>query len=123
MTITTGALSRRCGYTTHVLIGLPSTSTFTNSDLRRDVARLLARQAHELKPGQLTYHLRRLRLRGLIRRIPHSNRYLVTPEGLRAALFYVSSFSRVIRPTATELSASEILRNRIAQTIEKSLNL
>lgn len=96
---------------------------FTNSDLRRDVARLLARQAHELKPGQLTYHLRRLRLRGLIRRIPHTNRYVATPEGLRAALFYVAGMSRVIRPMAADLTASAILRNRVAKAIDGSPHL
>ena len=32
--------------------------------------------------GQMTYDLRRLRLRGLIERIPHSQRYRLTAEGL-----------------------------------------
>ncbi len=32
--------------------------------------------------GQMTYDLRRLRLRGLIERIPHSQRYRLTSEGL-----------------------------------------
>jgi hypothetical protein len=32
--------------------------------------------------GQATYDLRRLRVHGLIRRIPHSNRYLPTEDGL-----------------------------------------
>ena len=30
-------------------------------------------------PGQMTYDLRRLRLAGLIRRIEHTNRYVLTP--------------------------------------------
>ena len=33
--------------------------------------------------GQATYDLRRLRTHGLIERIPHSNRYLPTNDGLR----------------------------------------
>jgi hypothetical protein len=32
-------------------------------------------------PGQMTYDLRRLRLAGLIRRIEHTNRYVLTPDG------------------------------------------
>ena len=31
-----------------------------------------------MTPGRMTYHLRRLRLDGLIERIPHTNRYTVT---------------------------------------------
>ena len=35
----------------------------------------------------MTYDLRRLRLKGLIARIPDKNRYIVTSYGLRVALF------------------------------------
>ena len=77
---------------------------FTNSTLRHLLARLLARPAQDLKPGLLTYHLRRLRLRGLITRRPHTNRYQLTDPGHRAALFYVNSLARVIRPTAAHLN-------------------
>ena len=35
--------------------------------------------------GEATYDLRRLRVHGLITWIPHSNRYTVTDDGLRAA--------------------------------------
>ena len=40
-----------------------------------------------MTPGQMTYHLRRLRLHGLIERIPGTHRYQVTRQGWRAALF------------------------------------
>jgi hypothetical protein len=35
----------------------------------------------------MTYDLRRLRLNGLIRRIPCSSRYMVTGDGIRIAIF------------------------------------
>ena len=38
--------------------------------------------------GQMTYDLRRLRLAGLIYRIEHTNRYVLTPDGTRFAVFY-----------------------------------
>jgi hypothetical protein len=41
-------------------------------------------------PGQMTYDLRRLRLAGLIRRTEHANRYVLTPDGLKVAIFYTS---------------------------------
>ena len=37
--------------------------------------------------GQITYDLRRLRVHGLIERIPRTHRYQVTDTGLRHALF------------------------------------
>ena len=39
-------------------------------------------------PGQMTYDLRRLRMTGLIRRIEHTNRYILTPDGIKVAVFY-----------------------------------
>ena len=38
--------------------------------------------------AMMTYDLRRLRLHGLIQRIPKSHRYAVTAIGLRIALFF-----------------------------------
>jgi hypothetical protein len=46
----------------------------------------------------MTYDLRRLRLAGLIRRIEHTNRYVLTPDGIRAAIFYTKPHSRLLRP-------------------------
>ncbi len=52
----------------------------------------------DLTPGRLTYDLRRLRLHGLIARIPHTQRYRVTREGLRTALFFTRVYGRILRP-------------------------
>jgi predicted MarR family transcription regulator len=49
-------------------------------------------------PGQMTYDLRRLRLAGLIRRIGHTNRYVLTPDGTAMAVFYTKVHSRLLRP-------------------------
>jgi hypothetical protein len=48
--------------------------------------------------GSLTYHLRRLRLHGLIARIAGTHRYRVTTPGLRTALFFTRTYTRVLRP-------------------------
>jgi len=50
------------------------------------------------RPGRLTYDLRRLRLHGLIARIPKTHRYRFTQTGLRTALFYTRIYARVLRP-------------------------
>jgi hypothetical protein len=48
--------------------------------------------------GQMTYDLRRLRLAGLIRRIEHTNRYVLTPDGIKFAVFYTKLHDRLLRP-------------------------
>jgi hypothetical protein len=49
-------------------------------------------------PGQMTYDLRRLRLAGLIRRIGHTNRYVLTPDGIKVTVFYTKLHNRLLRP-------------------------
>jgi hypothetical protein len=49
-------------------------------------------------PGQMTYDLRRLRLAGLIRRIERTNAYVLTPDGIRFAVFYTKLHNRLLRP-------------------------
>jgi hypothetical protein len=45
----------------------------------------------------MTYDLRRLRLHGLIERIPHTNRYRPTPLGWRTAWFLTHAYNRFCR--------------------------
>jgi hypothetical protein len=49
--------------------------------------RLLGQAPETLTPGQMTYHLRRLRLHGLSERVRGTHRYRVTDSGWRTALF------------------------------------
>jgi hypothetical protein len=51
----------------------------------------------------MTYDLRRLRLRGLIERVPHTNRYLVTDAGVRTAALYSRTHNRILQPAMAEL--------------------
>lgn len=60
---------------------------FANRDLRAHLAPLLGRPAESMTAGQMTYDLRRLRLHGLIERIPHTHRYRPTDFGFRTAVF------------------------------------
>ena len=46
----------------------------------------------------MTYDLRRLRLAGLIHRIEHTNRYVLTPDGIKFAVFYTKLHNRLLRP-------------------------
>ena len=71
---------------------------FQNRDLRATVAPLLGLSFEEYSRGRMTYDLRRLRLRGLIEKIPFTRRYRVTDDGLRTALCYHRTYARVLRP-------------------------
>jgi len=71
---------------------------FRAADLRRQLAALSGRDAAAISQGAITYQLRRLRLHGLIERLPNSFRYRVTSFGLRAALFFTRLYNRFLRP-------------------------
>lgn len=77
----------------HLLDGL------SNRSLRQLVAGFL--------PGytsrQMTYDLRRLRLNGLISRVEGSNRYQLTADGRRLAVFFAKTYARIVTPSLAEL--------------------
>ena len=71
---------------------------FRNRELRGAVASLCGLSLDDYRAGRMTYDLRRLRLRGLIERIPRTQRYRVTAEGLCVALAYHRTQARVLGP-------------------------
>jgi hypothetical protein len=71
---------------------------FANKDLRLHLAPLLGLTPSQLTPGRMSYDLRRLRLHGLIERIPDTHRYQLTADGLRIALFFTRTYCRLLRP-------------------------
>jgi hypothetical protein len=88
-------LASLCAFA-HLFAGL------TNRSLRALVAGFI--------PGysarQMTYDLRRLRRKGLIRRIPRSQRYELTAEGRRLAVFFTKTYTRIVNPSLAELDPS-----------------
>jgi hypothetical protein len=86
---------------------------FTNKNLRVLIAGLLG---SAYTPGQMTYDLRRLRLNGLIRRLPHTNRYTLTEDGVRIAVFYTKVYNRLLVPltAANQPQAPPELRAALA---------
>ena len=74
-----------------VLVGI------TNRELVDLVASLLDQP---YSGRQATYDLRRLRRRGLIRRVPYSQRYQLTPFGRRTAVLFTKAHGRVLPPAS-----------------------
>jgi hypothetical protein len=71
---------------------------FRNRQLRPLLAQMLGLPEAEIRPGRISYELRRLRLHGLIARIEKSRRYRLTSEGLATVVFYQRTYARLIRP-------------------------
>ena len=80
----------------HVVGGL------TNRTLRRQMAVLWS---PDYSQGQASYDLRRLRLKGFIERVAHTNTYRVTAHGRRMATFFTKLATRIVVPGLTELAA------------------
>jgi hypothetical protein len=92
---------------------------FTNKSLRGHVAGLLGQ---DYSSSQMSYDLRRLRLHGLIERVPGTNTYTLTPEGIRVAVFYTKLRARLLGPLleADQPPAPAELRQAL-RTIEQVL--
>jgi len=80
---------------------------FHNHDLRQHVADLLGVSVAEYTSNQMTYDLRRLRLKGLIYRPPRTNRYFVTPYGWKVARLFSRLEARVFRPAMAMFTGND----------------
>jgi hypothetical protein len=103
---------------------LGAVTGFSNKSLRPLVAGQLDQPYSQNK---MSYDLRRLRLHGLIQRIPHKNTYVLTPDGIRVAVFYTKLRNRLLRPlldadkppAKTEIrQALKTLENAVADHIQ-----
>lgn len=101
-------------------LSLFAVTGITNKSLRARVARLLG---EPYNTSQMTYDLRRLRLKGLIRRIEHTHTYTLTPDGQRFAIFYTKLNNRLLQPLlcANQPAAPPPLRQALA-TIDQHID-
>jgi predicted MarR family transcription regulator len=93
---------------------------FRNHDLRQQVADLLGVTLADYTPHQMTYDLRRLRLKGLIYRPPKTNRYFVTPYGWKVARLFSRLEARVFRPAMAMFTANDaVLSFPLRQALDR----
>lgn len=99
---------------------LGAVTGFTNKSLRPLVAGQLDQPYSQHK---MSYDLRRLRLHGLIARVPHKNTYTLTPEGIRVAVFYTKLRNRLLSPLleADKPPASTEIRQAL-RTLENAVS-
>jgi len=79
-------------------------SGFSNREFRGHLAQMLGVAPSAMTQGKMSYDLRRLRLHGLITRIPKTHRYRLTPLGWRTAFFFTRVYSRVLRSGLAHLT-------------------
>jgi hypothetical protein len=100
---------------------------FRHAQLRAHLASLLGLDPDALTAGQMTYQLRRLRLHGLIERIPRTHRYRLTDFGRRTALFLPRLYARTIRPALSLIDPKALPVNHRLQrafaNLDQQINL
>lgn len=84
---------------------------FRNKQLRPLLAQLLGIDESQITAGRMSYDLRRLRLHGLIERQVGTQRYRLTPFGLKAALFYARTYQRLLRPGFSQLADARLVHS------------
>lgn len=95
---------------------------FNNASLRQHVADLMVDETYAT--SQMTYDLRRLRLKGLIYRIPHSYRYQLTTYGLKVALLLSKLNQRIFQPAFAALDPTYPVPQPLAKALAQvELNL
>jgi hypothetical protein len=87
---------------------------FRHRELRPTVAALLGTDEDTYSANQMTCDLRRLRLHGLIERLPGTHRYRITDSGARAAMLYSRLYTRAVRPTFSVVGGSDLAPPRSA---------
>jgi hypothetical protein len=95
----------------HVPTGL------THRSLRQQVATALGVDLPAYTAGQMTYDLRRLRLKGLLWRVPRSHRYEVTPYGYRVALLFTKLDARVLRTAFAAFDPNDPVPRPLAEAV------
>ena len=96
-------------------------AAITNKSLRALMTGLLGTS---YSMNQASYDLTRLRLNGLITRVPDHHRYTLTTDGQQFAIFYTKVHDRVLRPlltTATQPNAPPELRAAL-HTIDQAVD-
>lgn len=95
---------------------VPIADGLTNRSLRSLVAQFLGAGADPYCSVQMSYDLRRLILKGALKKLHGHNRYVLTPQGRRWALFFTKSYARIFRPGFQMLEPAVEHRNQTPLT-------
>lgn len=88
---------------------LPTLHGFRNAELRQTVQALLNLEPEAYTASQMSYDLRRLRLKGVIARVVGSHRYILTTYGRRVAYLMTKLHNRIFDVASATLQTSSAL--------------
>ena len=77
---------------------LAAGGTFSTRELHPHVAQALGLPPDRYQLSSLRYELSKLRAKGLIDKVPHSQRYRLLPEGYRLCVVYLKLFEKIYAP-------------------------
>jgi hypothetical protein len=92
--------------------------TLRNQTMRQTVMQLLGLSEEEYTSAQASYDMRRLRLKGLIERIPHTHRYRLTELGAKVSTFLIKLYERLFRPGLAASLPLPTCPSELAQSLE-----
>jgi hypothetical protein len=90
-----------------------------NRSLREAVAQRLEGVMKQYSSAQMTYDLRRLRLKGLIERIGHSHRYHLTDLGVKVVTFFTKLYHRLFATGLSALLPDQVFPSDLAIAINQ----
>lgn len=91
----------------------------SNHSLRGAVAQRLEGVLETYSNAQMTYDLRRLRLKGLIERVDHTHRYLLTDLGIKVVTFFTKLYHRLFAPGLTALLPDQPFPSDLAKALNQ----
>jgi hypothetical protein len=92
---------------------------FRHAQLRQTVQALLAVPPEAYTATQMSYDLRRLRLKGLIARVKGSHRYILTTYGRRVAYLMTKLQTRIFNLAGTALDAAAQVPSALARAFKQ----
>jgi hypothetical protein len=98
---------------------LPALNGFCNAELRETMQALLNVSPDKYTASQMSYDLRRLRLKGLITRVEGRHRYILTTYGRRVAYLMTKLQNRIFDVASSALHAAEALPSCLARAFQQ----
>ncbi len=98
---------------------LPALNGFRHAALRESVQALLNLSPEEYTVSQMSYDLRRLRLKGLIARVEGSHRYILTTYGRQVAYLMTKLQNRIFNVASAALHAPVHSPSRLRMAFER----
>jgi hypothetical protein len=98
---------------------LPNLNGFRNAELRQTVQALLSLKPEAYTADQMSYDLRRLRLKGVIARVEGSHRYVLTTYGRRVAYLMTKLHHRIFDVASATLPTASALPTALVEAFRR----